>query len=241
MYSLFFWHNRARWHGRGKCQVLLIAVLLVLAVLILALLYSKAYLEIKFERRGTDDRITIIIKSPLGVVYQRTEVPVLEFDRGRDGWRFAMETTAKEDAGDASTVHGRTELYLQELDKVRVLLRRAKEIGQTLSPVVDFILDHVTVSALSWQTALGTKDAAVTAMLCGSLWGLKGSLLGYLERRVRICSDAVVIAVYPNFKQASFQTFLQCIFSLRVVHIITAQLILFREKRRHKKGVNRDG
>lgn len=222
--------------------MLLIIFLLGLAALaIIALLYSRAELEVKYERKGTDDRVTIRLRGPFGLQYQRTEVPVLEFDEAKDGWRFELESRSKEEVGLHPAATARTEFYVTEFKKMQNFINRLKKIKSTFEPMIDFILDHVEVRSLAWQTTVGVGDAAATALLCGTLWGAKGIVLSKVQARTQVTDKNVVVAVFPSFREKKFQTFLQCIFSLRVVHIITAQLIMLREKRRHRKGVTQGG
>lgn len=219
----------------------LVALLSIVILGVIALLFSRAELEVKYERKGSDDRITIRAIGPFGVVYQRTEVPVLEFDRRKEGWRFELETRAKEEVGQNLSAVARTELYIHEYRKITGFLRKLLRLKEQFEPMVEFLLDHMEVRSFSWQTTVGVGDAALTAMLSGGLWGIKGSLLGVMQSRSNVRDRDVIIAVFPSFKQRKFQTFLQCIFSLKVVHIIYAQFIMLREKRRHRKGVTSNG
>jgi len=165
----------------------------------------------------------------------------MEFDEAKDGWRFELETRSKEEVGPHPSAYARTEFYMHEFRKVQRFINKLQRLKATFEPMLDFILDHVEVRSLAWQTTLGVGDAAITAILCGGIWGTKGTFLTWLQNRTHVTDKDVVIAVFPSFREKRFQTFLQCIFSLRVVHIITAQLIMLREKRRHKKGVTQDG
>lgn len=221
--------------------MIIFAILFLIALVVVGVLYSRAEIEVKYERKGTDDRVTIRVMGPFGVVYQRTEVPVMEFDEAKDGWRFELETRSKEEVGVKPQALARSEFYIHEAQKVHQFINRLKRLIKIFDPMIDFILAHVEVRSLAWQTTLGVGDAAATALLCGSLWGTKGVVLSYIQSRTHVTDKNVVIAVFPSFRESRFQTFLQCIFSLRVVHIIVAQLIMLREKRRHKKGVTQDG
>lgn len=227
--------------GERITFMFLIALLLLIVLGVIALLYSRAELEVKYERKGSDDRITIRAIGPFGVVYQRSEVPVLEFDQAKDGWRFELETRAKEEVGSNPTALARTEFYVHEYKKVTRFFRKVNSLKEQFEPMIDFLLNHIEVRSFSWQTTVGAGDSALTALLIGGLWGVKGSVLGVLQSRTKVKDKNVVIAVFPSFKQRKFQTYLQCIFSLKIVHIIYAQFIMLREKRRQRKGVTRNG
>jgi len=78
-----------------------------------------------------------------------------------------------------------------------------------------------------WQTAVGTGDAATTALTVGALWALKGSLLSFLHRRYRLPPAATTAKVEPSFAHARLFTEIECIFAFRVGQIMRASLAAF--------------
>ena len=74
-----------------------------------------------------------------------------------------------------------------------------------------------------WNTKLGTGGAAGTAIAAGSLWGLKGSLMALVAGHVEF-SHPPQIQVTPDFAASGLQTFLHCIFRIRIGHAIIVGL-----------------
>ncbi|MGE5598451.1 MAG: DUF2953 domain-containing protein [Bacteroidota bacterium] len=76
---------------------------------------------------------------------------------------------------------------------------------------------------LRWATSVGLDDAAGTALAAGLLFAAKGSLLSWLNRRYRL-PRAARIDVHPFFAGYRLESALECIFQLRLGHIIRASL-----------------
>lgn len=219
----------------------LIIVILLVVLIVVALLFSEAEVELKYERKGVDDRVTIRMYGPFGTVFQRTEISVVELTPTLESLRLEVQMTTKEEVGDAPKVDYRIEADISESQKLLRLARVMQGLFHDYRRVIKYALRRTKVRSLSWQTAIGTGDAAWTALVCGMLWGLKGVILGSLQSRMVMSDKNTAIAVFPSFGQRKFQTFLQCILSMRVVHIIGASYILWQEKRKRKKGVNQFG
>jgi len=188
--------------------LLLFFLLLAILLAVTALiLCARAELELTYHRRVKSDTMTLSLVGPLGLVLYRKEMPVLAVKRG--GWRVEIEPTFMETYSLLTTQYG---------------------------PVLRFLVDRAEVRSLTWQTTIGAGDAALTALLSGVTWAFKGTLLALLQSRTRASAKDVAIAVTPSYTGKEFKTFLQCIFSLRVAHIMYAQCLLLWRRRKHRKG-----
>lgn len=188
--------------------MLLFFLLLVILVATMAvILCARAELELTYQRRAKSDTLTLSLVAPLGLVLYRKAMPVLDVTQG--GWRVELESTFVETYRLFTAQYG---------------------------PVLRFLLDRAEVRSLTWQTTIGVGDAALTALLGGVAWAVKGTLLASLQSRTRASSEDVAIAVSPSYSGKEFKTFLHCIFSLRVAHIMYAQCLLLWRRRKHRKG-----
>ena len=88
----------------------------------------------------------------------------------------------------------------------------------------------------TWQTRLGTGGAAGTAILCGMLWGFKANSLGLLRRKYRF-SIKPELRVIPDYREARLDLHFDCIFRVKLGHIIIAALIARFRQRLLKGGV----
>ncbi|WP_284139841.1 MULTISPECIES: DUF2953 domain-containing protein [unclassified Virgibacillus] len=76
-------------------------------------------------------------------------------------------------------------------------------------------LQKVTIHELSWKTNIGTGEAALTGLVAGAFWSIKGSVLAFLTACCRVKQNAQV-EVVPHFQQKRFQIKLHCIVSIRL-------------------------
>ena len=77
---------------------------------------------------------------------------------------------------------------------------------------------------LHWRTTIGLDEAAATAWAIGLLWFLKSWLLNLLDQRYGLPRTVARVGVEPSFGAPGLRTALDCIFRLRVGHIIRAGL-----------------
>lgn len=87
-------------------------------------------------------------------------------------------------------------------------------------------LRSLRVEELRWETRIGGEDAMQTGLLAGGLWAVKGVLLGYAGNKVTF--RRAVINVLPCFDQETFRTSFYSLLTLKVAHVIIANMALRR-------------
>jgi len=90
---------------------------------------------------------------------------------------------------------------------------------------------------LVWKTNFGVKDPAVTGILTGVLWSIKGSIYSFLSQNTKKMVQPN-LQVCPNFNQVDkLEVDFTSIFSLKLGNIITkgVKIIFKRYKRRFSK------
>ncbi|KKB37580.1 DUF2953 domain-containing protein [Bacillus thermotolerans] len=135
----------------------------------------------------------------------------------------------------------------QSLEKANRAIHRA---GKEEFNVLLNMLKRVTIQSLRWDTVLGTKDAALTGMVTGVLWAIKGSLSSAASPFMK-ASMSPFTAVTPVFGRNVLETECSCMISLRAGHAIAGVIQLLRLGRRLKsqqkaapilyKTANREG
>lgn len=74
-----------------------------------------------------------------------------------------------------------------------------------------------------WETNLGARDAAQTAIMVGLFWGVLGHLHAFLQNRYAFrCRP--IFNVVPSFHRKVLDTCFDCIFELKIGHIMLAGL-----------------
>lgn len=72
-----------------------------------------------------------------------------------------------------------------------------------------------------WKTSIGTGNPAQTAILLGTAWGVVGYFLAVLQNRYRFRCQPL-LNVTPSFGQKVLDTCFDCIFELKIGHIMLA-------------------
>lgn len=72
-----------------------------------------------------------------------------------------------------------------------------------------------------WFSTLGLPDPALTGVLYGLVWELKGTIMGVLQSGYELsCQPRIKLT--PSFLHSGFDTLIDCIFKIRLGHIICA-------------------
>lgn len=87
-----------------------------------------------------------------------------------------------------------------------------------------FLLKHVAIRRLEWYTALGSGDPALTGVLVGGLWSVKGFILTLLARFLAGFSCQPQIKVMPCFTGAGLDLWVRAVFTTRAGYILLAAL-----------------
>lgn len=87
-----------------------------------------------------------------------------------------------------------------------------------------------------WKTCIGTGEASGTSLIYGILWAIKGSLLNYLQNKIRF-DEKPLIQITPDYQKCRWDTIFDCIFRIKLGYIIIASLIARFRLRLLKGGV----
>ncbi|WP_040979750.1 DUF2953 domain-containing protein [Oceanobacillus jeddahense] len=77
------------------------------------------------------------------------------------------------------------------------------------------LLKEIKVLELTWSTKGGTGNAFSTSITSGTIWAMKGWLIGYLTQQLDFCKNPQ-IHVQPDFQNSSLQTRFSCMISFRL-------------------------
>ncbi|NLO20829.1 MAG: DUF2953 domain-containing protein [Syntrophomonadaceae bacterium] len=116
------------------------------------------------------------------------------------------------------------------------------EFAQSLHALKRFYkyLKYISIYELKWYTVIGTGDAMYTALGCGSMWSLKGMLIARITKVGM--SQNIAINIQPDFEKQRIYSELNCIFKLRMVHIMLIGFnIIWLKIRRYINGYTAAG
>ncbi|WP_080874944.1 DUF2953 domain-containing protein [Oceanobacillus timonensis] len=114
-------------------------------------------------------------------------------------------------------------LHLPEADQIEMgkgymdyykLLRKGK-LHLLKELRLPALLKEFKVLEFKWLTRGGTGNAFTTSVFSGTIWALKGWLIGYLGQHLEFSKNPQ-IQVQPDFKNSSLETRFSCMISFRL-------------------------
>lgn len=218
----------------GKTYAALMAYILFFYVLS----RIHIYIFLTYRRQGKDDHIEVEVKTLGNLVMYQMKVPVIAITDQDISW-FVSEVGAGKER--AKTHPGREQRFVRKVlrfygkhpRRIRNLVAMFRHYKQIYKGIMDKITSDMTCEAFYWRTRMGSEDAAVTAVFTGVLWVVKEWIIDSFRRHIP-CSSRPVVSVVPVFGAAIFETELQCIFRVRLSHVISAATRLININRKEE-------
>ncbi|MFS0636658.1 DUF2953 domain-containing protein [Mesobacillus foraminis] len=203
---------------------LLLLSLLALA-LIVVITVTKVKILIYFYHGKDNDFINMEVRAWGGLIRYKKEIPMIAVDDDSPSLVFEEEAGLGPDEEPAETQE--KQLEQDEVIKGFHDLKALLEHIVGMHVLVRQFLRKVTIKKLEWHTVIGIGDAASTAVLSGTVWAMKGGIIGLLSRYMRL-AELPVVTVTPNFQQFMSQIQLKCIFQIRIGNAIWAGIKLIK-------------
>ncbi|MBO8127939.1 MAG: DUF2953 domain-containing protein [Peptococcaceae bacterium] len=186
-------------------------ILGIVAVLILLSLTSLRF-QVRYTREAANDNLILVV-SWLGVIKYRlviagSDVAVQPSSPAR--LRLAFPNPSGEDRGAEWQDWSLTHL-------IAAVVTRLKKYHR---PVL-YLLKHTSISQLHWHSEVGLSNTAHTGLLMG-LVGLGQGIILYLLSRLTQLINPPRVSFNPNFRNPGFTTEFNCIFQIRIAHIMIA-------------------
>jgi hypothetical protein len=105
------------------------------------------------------------------------------------------------------------------------LYRQAMSVYRAVEPAYRYMLSATKLHRFSWHTRLGMYEADQTGMAVGLLWIMKSNATAYLYRRLTRPKPRPELGIIPVFNARLVSTRLNCVFSLRPMHIMAASVM----------------
>ncbi|WP_339178580.1 DUF2953 domain-containing protein [Oceanobacillus sp. FSL W7-1293] len=94
-------------------------------------------------------------------------------------------------------------------------LLREKKLHVLKEMRLQALLKELQVLEFKWQTKGGTGNAFTTSVTSGTIWAVKGWLVGYLSQHLQLCGKPQ-INVQPDFQNVRLETAFSCMISFRL-------------------------
>lgn len=212
---------------------ILTAVLLLLGLFWFLPLHFRLF----YRRHGTNDHFVIDTTALGKLIRYRLKIPVSELTRSGKGFPW-VETEIESRGGDKETDAGHEQekswlwlsYTLQNHADVKEKINRLLVLVDDYSDFMRWITNRIRFENFYWVTRIGLDDAAATAIAAGGCWAAKSCIAAALWRRHCCPRVRPFIQVIPEYNQEVFHTDFECIFSVRLGHIIGAGIRLLRYK-----------
>ena len=203
----------------------ILIVCILLFFLIVSIFLTKLKVSIHYFHFQDDDSLKIECKAWLGLIKYKLNVPLIKVDDN------SPTIVIKEEVQSDTTEETKKKNKIQY--SAEDLLNSLRDMKAILEHVVSFhrnlrhFLKKVNVTQVEWHSTMGVGDAAITGMLTGALWTIKGSIIGILSHYFRLL-DNPNISVQPQFQMAISQTSFKCMLQFRIGHAIIAGIKLLK-------------
>ncbi|QHT60492.1 DUF2953 domain-containing protein [Paenibacillus lycopersici] len=171
-------------------------------LLVLAIALSPVVIRGRIKRMGEDDDAELSIRALLGLVNFHWQLPEMKFNGV--AMELKRELTAENVASSGTDV-GKSSVNLQSIMKSIDWTQALLQHTDDLLGWVKKTLGHVRVTEWKWVSAVGTGDAMWTAMLTGTVWSAKTTVIGVLSQLIQLETDPE-LTVQPVFQAAYFST-----------------------------------
>ncbi len=212
----------------------LLAFLLAAAILLLISLALKAEVDFRYRRIEENDHIDIDFRAFHGLWHTQYQIPTLQLEWEK-GPQLEVEQVVKGKGGERQASKTARIRYIRRGLLVRLWLK-VPRLLKSFNRLRRQFYRGIYCKSINWRIEIGYKDASQTAIAAGTFWTMLGFALSRLYQQVTVEVPCPALVVVPQFKKEGFLCDIQCIFHLRIGHIIFVGLNLLRTFRRDIRG-----
>jgi len=214
--------------------VRVLAFLLAMIILALISLAMKAEIDFRYKRIEEEDHIEIDFRAFHGLWHIQYQVPTLQLEWEK-GPQVEIEEVAIAKGGTRQATKKARVRYIRRGWLTRFWLNIPRLL-RYINRVKQRFYRGIHCKALNWRVEIGYQDPAHTAMMAGAFWTMFGFALSHLYQQVTVEVRRPAVIVIPQFKKEGFLCDIQCIFQLRIGHIIFVGFNVLSTLRRGIRG-----
>lgn len=198
-----------------KNMVYVLTAILILIGIVL-LLRMKIHVALEYLHADDNDKLTLKITALFGLIRIKKTIPAIKVNKedGTVDIKQKTESKMKKSSGKKKITQNDVQ---QSINKIEMLLHQVTRLRKISAS----FLAHLHITKLEWVTVIGIQDAAVTGVLTGAVWGVKGGIAAMLYDHLDFVNKPVY-EVIPSFQAPASKTHFQCIFFFRFGHAMLA-------------------
>lgn len=188
-------------------------VIFIILLLLFLFCLNPLVVTFIFHRLSDDDYIEVFFET-LSIIKLKYKVPIIDVvfnEKFLPGIRMSKKLTSK-------TKEIQESKSILNLRNLRDMYNRLKNNLILYRKPLRYLSEKTYFSSIVWHTSLGTGDAAYTAVLSGTLWGIKSNIVNYLIKNKK--HGKIDISVVPDFSKPVFESDLNCIIKIQNANII---------------------
>jgi hypothetical protein len=201
---------------------LVVFILLFLALIIYFLLNSKVKISLKYSRSGWTDHAVFSVYGFGGLIKYQYKVSLLEISN--DGIKFFSVKKDKKGKEEEKKKKKKKAGFDEIYKKYVYIKERYHSNRHIINRIRKYLRCKIKLEEFDFCFILGTGDAYYTAILSGVVWALTGALCSLVLRNQELKKQHV--DVKADFNQKRLNINLDCIFSIKLVHIIVVGFII---------------
>lgn len=121
--------------------------------------------------------------------------------------------------------------FIHQQDFSKLLHQLHKERRET-NPLLISLLKKIHIHDIKWHSILGAGGYGTTSLAFGSLWSVKGMLLGLMTSQYHI-AGVPNIKITPLFQQYVFESCLACTSTIKVKQFISIFLKYYKKENKN--------
>ncbi len=197
-----------------------ILLVLLIIIFLFILLYSNIKVEINFKRYDKDDILIISITVFYGIFTYKKQIPFIDFikkNEGKPGLEIKSQTKENENiTSDKESIIDINEMknFLKKYKKLYIKFKKY------IIPFKTYIQKKMIFKSIYWNSEVGIGSADETAILTGIIWSIKSTFISLISNSYNLLDT--FINVTPNYNTNTVKTHINCIFTIKLGHIINA-------------------
>ncbi|WP_071393832.1 DUF2953 domain-containing protein [Bacillus tuaregi] len=198
---------------------------LVILLLFIIIIVTKLRVIISYFHAQDDDSLKIEFKALFGLIKYKLDIPVIKIDD--DSAAIVTKEKLKSGKEEKTKKEGHRKMTPDDLIKSYYDFKMLLEHVVSLHKIIRRFLKKVKIIEFEWNTLLGTGDAALTGMLTGAAWSIKGAIIGIISSYFKL-QVMPQMNVQPHFQMAVTQTSFKCMLQFRIGHAMVAGIQLLK-------------
>jgi hypothetical protein len=210
----------------GKSMIVF-GIIIFLFFLLVLLSVTKLFIDIEIKHGYDNDHIRITFSIWFRIIRYTIDIPFVKIDTKEAKIVFQEQTVKK--SGEKKNKKERSitpEKLLRSLHNTKEIIRHVVKLHK----IVQSFLQKVSVQHLEWHTVIGFHDAALTGVITGGIWSIKGWFLRFLYHHLQVKSHPS-LTVTPSFQQAVTQFAFSCMIYFRIGHAILVAIKMIKHWR----------